>query len=125
MHDGNERLAQDVTTLGAMAGQMADTLNTQSWLYQYIGAERQTKIWFKNPKRLWDNHKRAQEQKKQLKKTSLQEQMLESMGIYRKRDGTYRLTKAELVKLGVDERHHQTLMDMTDPSKNKADASSG
>ena len=29
MHDGNERLAQDVTTLGAMAGQMADYLDSE------------------------------------------------------------------------------------------------
>jgi hypothetical protein len=29
MHDGNERLAQDVTTLGAMAGQMAEYLDSE------------------------------------------------------------------------------------------------
>lgn len=108
--------------LGEMAGQMADTLNTQSWLYQYIGMERQSKIWFRQPKEIYNQHKRAVDQKKELRKTSQQEKMLESMGVYRDPKNGYHLSKDQLMKEGFDEKVAQQLSDWTDPNVNSNDA---
>lgn len=89
--------------LGEMASTMADTLNTQSWLYQYIGMQRQTKIWFTQPKAIYNKMKAAHNQKKALKQTSKQEWGLNAYKVYRNAEGHFGITKEEAMSNGATE----------------------
>lgn len=102
--------------LGEMAGQVADTLNHQGWLYQFIGAERWRRVLVGNPRLIADRLFRAGQQRRELRLTSQQEQWLERLGIFRNAQGNYQITREMLEARGVNRNLHDDIIRVTDPN---------
>src|SRR5690606_21207495 len=82
--------------IGEMAGQVADSMNTQSWLYQYIGAERMTRIFIENPRRLIQQFRKGREIKRRLENVSRVSELLSSIGIHENKYGHYQIDEKDL-----------------------------